>query len=75
VLLYQLTGSGWERKQALSALPEDYTGDNIAAAIRMSSDGSRLWISNRGHNSIGMFSVNSDGTLKEAQYCKTGGQT
>lgn len=46
--------------RTVSTLPEDYTGESYAAAIRLSSDGRFLFVSNRGHDSICCFEV--DGT-------------
>lgn len=38
-------------------LPADFTGQNTAADIHISADGKFLYTSNRGHNSIAMFSI------------------
>ncbi len=43
--------------RSYSTIPEDYTGWNSASAIRLSADGDRLYVSNRGHNSVAVFSV------------------
>ena len=50
-------------RQTLSTLPEDYTGENWAAAIRLSADGKTLYCSNRGHGSLARFGVDRDGLL------------
>ena len=50
--------------QTLTTLPEGWTGVNTAAAIRLSTDGSRLYVSNRGHGSIAEYAVQADGTLR-----------
>ena len=61
--------------QRIRALPEDFTGQNIAAAIKFSDDGKTLFTSNRGHDSIAVFSVHEDGTLTAEQFCPCGGRT
>ncbi|MDD3334078.1 MAG: lactonase family protein [Eubacteriales bacterium] len=50
--------------QTLTTLPEGWTGENTAAAIRLSEDGKRLYVSNRGHGSIAEYAVQSDETLR-----------
>ncbi|MBK7093676.1 MAG: lactonase family protein [Saprospiraceae bacterium] len=50
--------------ESYSTLPEDFSGSNTCADIHVTSDGKFVYASNRGHNSIAVFSVNpSDGTL------------
>jgi len=49
---------------SVSTLPSDYKGNNTCADIHISSDGKFLYASNRGHNTIAIFSVNmEDGSL------------
>jgi len=43
--------------QTLLTLPDDWTGDNSCAQIHISPSGEFLYASNRGHNSIAMYSV------------------
>jgi 6-phosphogluconolactonase len=49
-----------EAFQTLSTLPENWSGSNSNAQIHISPDGNFVYASNRGHNSIAMFSINSD---------------
>lgn len=42
-------------KTTVNALPDDYTGESTAAAIRIMED--YLYVSNRGHNSISVFKI------------------
>jgi len=46
-----------------STLPGDFEGNNACADIRLSNDGRFLYASNRGHNSIAIFSVTEEGKL------------
>ncbi len=43
--------------QILTTLPSDYTGENTGAEIAVSSGGRFVYCSNRGHDSIAIFSV------------------
>ncbi len=47
-----------------STLPEDYDGFNACADIHLSNDGKFLYASNRGHNSIAVFSVSDNGQME-----------
>ena len=42
----------------LSTLPENCRKDTTASAIRISPDGKKLYVSNRGHDSVAEFDVN-----------------
>ncbi len=46
-----------ERGQTISLLPEDFRGENTAAAIKFSPDGRYLCCSNRGYDSLALFTV------------------
>lgn len=50
-------------RQTISTLPAEYTGSNFCSGIRVSSDGRFVYAGNRLHDSIGIFSVGTDGTL------------
>ncbi|SMG40761.1 6-phosphogluconolactonase [Arenibacter troitsensis] len=47
-----------------STLPEDYQEPNACADIHISKDGKFLYASNRGHNSIAVYSVSEVGDLE-----------
>ncbi len=46
--------------QMISTLPRHFKGESSAAAIRLSKSGTHLFVSNRGHDSIAMYSVNKE---------------
>ena len=56
-------------KNTISALPKDFSGDNISAAIRIKDN--YLYVSNRGHNSISVFEIKDSYNivLKECVDC------
>jgi 6-phosphogluconolactonase len=45
-------------KESVSTLPADYNDQSYCADIHVSADGRFVYASNRGHNSIAIFSVN-----------------
>ena len=65
---------GYEPVQKIRSVPEPYNGpENTAAAIRFTADGTRLIVSNRGDNSLAVFQVLEDGTLKSPEFGTSGG--
>ncbi|MAT16374.1 MAG: 6-phosphogluconolactonase [Planctomyces sp.] len=46
--------------QSISTLPEGYTEKSFCADIHITPDGKYLYASNRGHDSLAMYSVNSE---------------
>jgi 6-phosphogluconolactonase len=62
--------------QAISTLPADFQGQNSIAELAVHPSGKYVYISNRGHNSVAAFSVDSaKGTLTLLQHQDTGGRT
>ena len=65
VLDYNAADGSFKQSQKLSTLPDGYNEFNGGAAIRISDDGRYLYASNRGHNSIAVFSVTPEGRSVE----------
>jgi len=62
--------------QTVSTLPDTFRGSNTAADIHVSPDGRFLYGSNRGHDSLAVFSVHpSTGKLSSVGYESTRGHT
>ncbi len=72
-LAYDPTRGTLTEVQTVSALPAGYTGTSYCAEVRVSPDGRFLYGSNRGHNSIVVFAVNTDGRLTLVQHVSTQG--
>ena len=63
-------------QQTISALPSSHTGSNSAAEIAVHPSGRFLYSSNRGHDSIAVFSIDpSNGQLSFVEAHPTGGRT
>ena len=61
VISYKLSATGTLTPGAtVSSVPTDYQGSNSGAHVELSPDGSFLYVSNRGHDSVGVFKVNQD---------------
>jgi 6-phosphogluconolactonase (cycloisomerase 2 family) len=51
-------------RQSLSTLPPGFAGSNFCSEILVSADGKFVYVGNRLHDSIGIFSVGPGGALK-----------
>ncbi len=58
-----------ELQQRISTLPPIFSGRNTASDLHFSKDGSYLYCSNRGHDSVAIFRVNH--SLRRFEYCIT----
>ncbi|WP_294391456.1 lactonase family protein [uncultured Sphingomonas sp.] len=58
----------------LSTLPADFTGKSFAGAIVINTAGTRLYVSNRGHDSVAVFGIGADGTASLIQHVGCGGR-
>jgi 6-phosphogluconolactonase (cycloisomerase 2 family) len=62
--------------QILPSTPSSFTGNNTGAEIAVSKSGRFVYVSNRGHNSIGVFAISAaDGTLSPVAWEPTQGGT
>ncbi len=60
----------------VSTLPSDFTGSNSTAEIFVHPSGKFLYGSNRGHDSIAVFSIDTkSGELTPVQHSRVGGKT
>jgi len=50
-------------RQTISTLPPGFAGSNFCSEILVSADGRFVYAGNRLHDSVGIFSVGTDGTL------------
>ena len=57
----------------LSTLPKGFTGASAGAHIAVNRGGTRLYISNRGHDSIAVFAIDRAGGLAPIQHAACGG--
>ncbi|MDP3643569.1 MAG: lactonase family protein [Bacteroidota bacterium] len=61
-------GAEWKTIQTIKTLPKDFEGESWCADIHVSSDGRYVYGSNRGHNSIAVFTRdNTSGKLEMVQ--------
>lgn len=73
IFVYDFRNGDYILKQAIKTLPEDFSGDNTGAAIRVTPDNRFLYVSNRGHNSISAFKIKENHLLEKIQTISTEG--
>ncbi|MBI1939875.1 MAG: lactonase family protein [Acidobacteria bacterium] len=62
--------------QTIPTLPKDFAGDNTTAEVQVHPSGKFLYGSNRGHDSIAVFSIDAEkGTLTPLEQVPTQGKT
>lgn len=60
--------------QTLSTLPREFDDENTTAEIQVHPSGKFLYVSNRGHNTIAVYSIDqSTGKLTTVEFTPTGG--
>ena len=60
--------------ETVTTLPEDFEGENSTAEVVVHPNGKFLYGSNRGHNSIAVYAIDSSsGKLTAIEYVSTGG--
>jgi len=74
VLDYNAETGEFSVSQTISTIPDEHTSFNGGAAIRISSDGKFVYASNRGHDSLAIYSTDDDGKLALEGYTPTEGE-
>jgi 6-phosphogluconolactonase len=60
---YEAATGRLQSRQTISTLPPGFAGSNFCSEILVSGDGRFVYAGNRLHDSIGIFSIGSNGTL------------
>ncbi len=73
---YEAASGILEPVQTITTLPVEFEGRNSTAEIAVSPDGRFLYGSNRGHDSLAVFTIDEDsGRLAAAGHVSTGGRS
>lgn len=64
VVLFDYAAGRLSARQTISSLPPGYAGSNFCSEILVSADGRFVYAGNRLHDSIGIFAIADDGTLR-----------
>ena len=72
---YNAATGGLSQFQTIAMLPEGFSGVSTAAEIEVHPNGKFLYASNRGHDSIAVYSIDSAGKLALVDIVPSGGKT
>jgi 6-phosphogluconolactonase len=64
IVLFDYAAGKLTARQTISTLPSGFAGSNFCSEILVSADGKFVYAGNRLYDSIGIFSIGADGTLK-----------
>ena len=74
--MFEVNGGSLKEIQSLSTLPADYKRNNSTAEIQIDAEGKFLYVTNRGHDSIAVYSVDAaKGTLTMTENVPSLGRT
>lgn len=74
ITTYAQAGSRLAPLQVVRSTPSDFTGYSTGAEIEVDRRGRNVYVSNRGHDSIGVFAIDAaNGTLTPKQWVPTKG--
>ena len=71
IVLKKTADGGFEAVQTIRPLPDSFHGESFCAHVTLNAAADRLYVSNRGHNSIAVFDVAADGRLTLRQISPT----
>lgn len=73
-MTYDKTRGTFHEIETVSTLPPDFKGDTTTAEIKIHPSGKFLYGSNRGHDSISVFTIAGNGKLKLIDHTSTQGR-
>jgi 6-phosphogluconolactonase len=76
VTVFEIHDGSLKAVQTISTKPDRYTGNNSTAEIQIDHEGKWLYVSNRGHDSLAVYSVDpGKGTLTLVEHVPSLGRT
>jgi 6-phosphogluconolactonase len=71
--IFDLTERGLRQRQHLSTLPPRFAGHNLGGHLEINRTGNRIYVSNRGHDSIAVFAWADAGDCAPVQHISSEG--
>jgi len=60
-------------RQVVSTLPADFTGKSLGGHLSLNASGDRVYVTNRGHDSVSVFAWDTQGVLNLLQHVPSNG--
>ena len=70
---FDVAGGTLSLRQRISAVPPNFAGESLGGHLAVNAAGDRVYVSNRGHDSIAVFAFDEAGGLSPLQYVPSGG--
>jgi 6-phosphogluconolactonase len=71
--IFDLTERGLRERQRVSTLPPGFAGHNLGGHLGISRNGNRIYVSNRGHDSVAVFVWEDAGDCAPVQHASSEG--
>ena len=71
--VFAYDGAMFARRQTVSSLPAGFAGTNSCAQVLVAPDGRFVYGSNRGHDSIAIWTVDAEGIVGDVRVVASGG--
>lgn len=62
-------------RRTVSTLPPGFSGESLGGHLSLNSAGDRVYVTNRGHDSIAIFAWDASGALELLQHAPSGGRS
>lgn len=72
LVVFDVAGGTLSLRQQISALPPNFAGESLGGHLAINAAGDRVYVSNRGHDSIAVFAFDEAGELSPLQYVPSG---
>lgn len=72
---FEVTPGELRMIESRSTLPRGFSGESLGGHLTLSADGSRVYVSNRGHDSVAVFSLDEAGRIEPLQHIESGGSS
>lgn len=70
---FDVSGNRLTERAIVSTLPAGFAGESLGGHIVINPAGDRLYVTNRGHDSIAIFALDRDGTATPMRHVSSGG--
>lgn len=70
-----IDSGGLHRRAEYSTLPEQFGGESLGGHLSLSAAGDRVYVTNRGHDSVAIFDWGAEGALTCLQHIASGGRS
>jgi 6-phosphogluconolactonase len=73
--IFDVSEDGLVPRDIVSTLPVDFTGESLGGHLALNAIGDRVYVTNRGHDSVAVFSWDAAGELALLQHVPSGGKS